>query len=110
MRESALRGFWVTTGVPFGYRKVYVPDGPKKRPKLEMDPPADTLVRRIFRMDLNGRTTLENTKTLNAEGIATPEGKTLAQDLGTPHPFQRDLHRRPDLGRDGQGQRVSRPR
>ena len=36
MRESASRGFWVTTGVPFGYKKVYVQDGPKKRPKLEL--------------------------------------------------------------------------
>ena len=75
MRESASRGFWLTTGVPFGYKKVYVQDGPKKRPKLELDPPVDALVRRIFRMALNGRTTLEITKTLNAEGIATPEGK-----------------------------------
>ena len=75
MREAASRGFWVTTGVPFGYRKVYVQDGPKKRPKLELDPPADALVRRIFTMALNGRTTLEITRDLNAEGIATPEGK-----------------------------------
>ena len=75
MRESASRGFWVTTGVPFGYEKVYVQDGPKKRPKLELDPPVHALLRRILRMALNGRTTLEITKTFNAEGIATPEGK-----------------------------------
>ena len=39
MREAASRGFWVTTYAPYGYRKVHVQDGAKKRPKLELDPP-----------------------------------------------------------------------
>ena len=38
MREAASRGFWVATNAPFGYRKVYVQDGPKRRPKLESRP------------------------------------------------------------------------
>ena len=38
MREAASRGFWVITYVPYGYRKVYVQDGAKKRPTLEPDP------------------------------------------------------------------------
>ena len=37
MRESASRGFWVTPNPPYGYRKVYVQDGPKRRPRLEMN-------------------------------------------------------------------------
>ena len=32
MREAASRGFWVASRVPYGYRKVYVQDGAKKRP------------------------------------------------------------------------------
>ena len=75
MREAALRGFWVTTYAPYGYRKVYVQDGPKKRPKLELDPPADAVARRIFDMVLQGSSILGVTKALNAEGVASPRGK-----------------------------------
>ena len=81
MREAASRGFWVTSYAPYapyapyGYRRVYVQDGPKKRPKLELDPPADAVVRRIFDMALQGKSILDITKTLNAEGIPTVNGK-----------------------------------
>ncbi|MCY4449958.1 MAG: recombinase family protein, partial [Chloroflexi bacterium] len=44
MRESASRGFWMPTLAPYGYRKVHVQDGVKKRPKLELKPPADAVV------------------------------------------------------------------
>ena len=75
MREAATRGFWMTTYAPYGYRRVYVQDGIKKRPKLELNPPADAVVRRIFDMVLQGRSILDVTKTLNAEGIPTTNGK-----------------------------------
>ena len=75
MREAASRGFWMTTYAPYGYRRVYVQDGVKKRPKLELNPPADAVVRRIFDMVLQGRSILDVTKTLNAEGIPTTNGK-----------------------------------
>ena len=75
MREAATRGFWMTTYAPYGYKRVYVQDGVKKRPKLELDPPADAVVRRIFDMVLQGRSILDVTKTLNAEGIPTTNGK-----------------------------------
>ena len=74
MREAASRGFWISTYSPYGYRKVQVQDGAKKRPKLELDPPADGVVRRIFQMALLGTSTLDVTKTLNREGIASPQG------------------------------------
>ena len=74
MREAASRGFWISTYSPYGYRKVPVQDGAKKRPKLELDPPADGVVRRIFQMALLGTSTLDITKTLNKEGIASPQG------------------------------------
>ena len=75
MREAASRGFWMTTYAPYGYRRVYVQDGIKKRPKLELDPPADAVVRRVFDMVLQGKSILDVTKTLNAEGIPTTNGK-----------------------------------
>ena len=75
MREAATRGFWMTTYAPYGYKRVYVQDGPKKRPKLELNPPADAVVRRIFDMVLQGRSILDVTKTLNAEGIPTTNGR-----------------------------------
>ena len=75
MREAASRGFWVTTYAPYGYKKVYVQDGPKKRPRLELNPPADKVVRQIFQLVLKGKTILDVTKTLNAEGVLTTNGK-----------------------------------
>ena len=75
MREAASRGFWVTSYAPYGYKRVYVQDGPKKRPTLELNPPADAVVRRIFDMALQGKSILDVTKTLNAEGIPTTNGK-----------------------------------
>ena len=47
----------------------------KKRPKLELDPPADAVARRIFDMVLQGSSILDVTKALNAEGVASPRGK-----------------------------------
>ena len=65
----------MTTYAPYGYKRVYVQDGIKKRPKLELNPPADAVVRRIFDMVLQGKSILDVTKTLNAEGIPTTNGK-----------------------------------
>ena len=75
MREAASRGFWMTTNAPYGYKRVYVQDGAKKRPRLELNPPHDAVVRRIFDLTLQGRTSLDIIKTLNAEGIPSPKGK-----------------------------------
>ena len=49
--------------------------GAAKRPKLELNPPADAVVRRVFDMVLQGKSILDVTKTLNAEGIPTTNGK-----------------------------------
>ena len=76
MREAASRGFWMSAHAPFGYRRVMVQDGTKKRPKLELDEAAAPIVRRIFDMALKGRGTMEIAKTLNSEGIPSPRGKT----------------------------------
>ena len=75
MREAASRGFWMTASAPYGYQRVYVQDGAKKRPRLELNPPHDAVVRRIFDLTLQGRTSLDILKTFNSEGIPSPSGK-----------------------------------
>ena len=40
MREAASRGFWIASRTPYGYNRVMVQDGAKKRPTLEPDPDA----------------------------------------------------------------------
>ncbi len=75
MREAASRGFWMGTNAPFGYRKVHVEDGAKSRPKLEPNPPEDAVVKRMFDMALQGMSSLDIAKALNAEGVATARGK-----------------------------------
>ena len=74
MREAASRGFWVASYAPFGYNRVMVQDGPKKRPKLEPDPGSFEVVRRIFDMAEAGKSTLDIARTLNDEGIASRRG------------------------------------
>ena len=76
LRESASRGFWVAPVPPHGYRKVAVEDGASKRQKLELNPPADAVMRRIFEMALKGESVLDIARTLNAEGIPTARGKS----------------------------------
>ena len=75
MREAASRGFWVASRVPYGYRKLMVQDGAKKRPTLEPDPSTAPVVERIFGMAESGRGILDITRTLNDEGIANPTGR-----------------------------------
>ena len=75
MREAASRGFWVASRVPYGYRKLMVQDGAKKRPTLEPDPATAPVVKRIFGMAESGRGILDITRTLNDEGIANPTGR-----------------------------------
>ena len=75
MREAASRGFWMTSYPPYGYKKVHVQDGAKTRPRLELNPPSDAVVRRIFDMVLHGKSILDVTRVLNAEGIPTTNGK-----------------------------------
>ena len=74
MREAASRGFWMSSGAPFGYNRVMVQDGPKKRPKLEPDPDSSLIARRIFDMSEAGKSTLDIARTLNDEGISSPRG------------------------------------
>ena len=59
----------------YGYARVMVQDGAKKRPTLEPDPATAPVVERIFSMAESGRGILDITQTLNSEGIANPTGR-----------------------------------
>ena len=50
MREAASRGFWVASSTPYGYSRVMVQDGFKKRGKLEPNQTTAPVVTRIFDM------------------------------------------------------------
>ncbi len=75
MREAASRGFWVASRTPYGYNRVMVQDGAKKRPTLEIDPDTSPVVKRIFDMAEAATGMTEITRTLNSEGIASATGK-----------------------------------
>ena len=75
MREAASRGFWIASREPYGYNRIMVQDGAKKRPTLEPDPDASRIVRRIFDMAEAASGMLSIARTLNDEGIASPAGK-----------------------------------
>ena len=88
-----------------GYRKVYVQDGVKTRPKLEPDPPADAVVKRIFDMALQGKSSLDITKALNAEGVASPKGKQWLKSTVHTTLNNEAYNRRRRLGCHRQGRR-----
>ena len=75
MREAASRGFWIGSRTPYGYKRVMVQDGAKKRPKLEPDLDTSPVVERIFNMAEAGTGMLHIACTLNDESIASPAGK-----------------------------------
>ncbi len=75
MREAASRGFWVASRTPYGYNRVMVQDGAKKRPTLEPDSDASQIVKRIFDMAEAGTGMLKVAQALNDEGIPSPAGK-----------------------------------
>lgn len=76
MRESASRGFYLSSRAPYGYRKVKVRDGDKERPRLEPEPNQAQVVVSIFNGVLQGKGLKEIIKELNRSGIAGPRGKS----------------------------------
>jgi len=80
MRESASRGFYPGSPVPYGYRRVKVQDGDTQRTKLEPDPALAPIVQRMFRECISGNGLVEIARSLNSDGLTTstsrPWGKT----------------------------------
>jgi len=75
MREAASRGFWITGSAPYGYRKIMVQDGAKKRVKLELEEIGAQVVKRIFKLAELGSGMTDIARELNDEGISSPKGK-----------------------------------
>ena len=75
MRESASRGFYVSSYAPYGYRKVKVKDGIRERHKLGVEADQAQVVGRIFMEIIDGKGLLEIAKLLNREGLMGPRGK-----------------------------------
>ena len=55
MCDAALRGFWMTSRAPYGYRKVMVQDGAKSVPSWSATPPYGWLELRGAFAFRNGR-------------------------------------------------------
>lgn len=67
MRLRAKRGDCLSTYAPYGYRK-----DPDKKNHLVIDPPAAEIVRRVFQMAADGRSTVQIAQALNRECVPTP--------------------------------------
>jgi site-specific DNA recombinase len=75
MRESAARGFYLSSRPPYGYRKMKVADGNKERTKLEPLLDKASIVAAAFNDALNGKGLIEMVRELNSKGIPGPRGK-----------------------------------
>lgn len=75
MRESAERGFYLSSKSPYGYRKVRVHDGNKERTKLEIEIDQAAIVKSSFDSILSGKGLIQIVQDLNSRGIPGPKGK-----------------------------------
>lgn len=76
MRESASRGFYISSYAPYGYRKVKIRDGSKERTTLEPETVQSQVVLRVYKEALESKGLVEIAKVLNNEGIIGPRGKS----------------------------------
>ena len=105
MREAASRGFWMTSYAPYGYRRVYVQDGPKKRPTLELNPPLRRRGPAHLRHGATGKEHPRRDQDPQRRGHTHHQRQEVAQDHHPHHARQRSLHRRGGLGSQRQGRR-----
>ena len=83
LRRAAQQGYWVSSRVPYGYRKVAAGDSGRRRWKLEIAPEAAVVVREMYRRVRQGTLPQTIVSELNDAGVASPSGGmwTLAQVL-----------------------------
>ncbi len=75
MKENISRGFYNGGFAPLGYKRVKMKIGMAEKTKLAPDENETQVIKRIFRMAVDGKGGKEITKTLNAEGVRTRLGK-----------------------------------
>ncbi|MBI4283551.1 MAG: recombinase family protein [Chloroflexi bacterium] len=75
MKENASRGFHNGGYTPFGYKKVKVMVGAVEKSRLAPEEGEAPVVRRVFRMAVEGSGGKEVAKALNADGLRTRTGK-----------------------------------
>ena len=107
LREAASRGFWITPNTPYGYRKVHVQDGAKKRPKLEIEPGSAPVRTAHVQNGRVGKEHPRHRQDLQRRGNREPGREAMVEDGRPQHAEQRDLHGDARLGRHGEGQGPS---
>jgi site-specific DNA recombinase len=75
MRESASRGFYLSSRPPYGFRKIKLRDGLKEHTKLEIDESQSRVIASTFDEVIDGKGLIEIVKGLNSRGISGPKGK-----------------------------------
>jgi hypothetical protein len=75
MRESASRGFYLSSRPPYGYRKIRVRDGLKEHTKLEIDESRSHIIASAYDEVISGKGLIEIVKDLNFREISGPKGK-----------------------------------
>ena len=75
MRESASRGFYLSSRPPYGYRKIKVIEGLKEHTRLEIDEAQSQVIASIFDEVIIGKGLIGIVKGLNSRGISGPTGK-----------------------------------
>ena len=79
------RGVPLTTNVPFGYRK-----GPEDRTKWIVDEAAALVVKRIFKLCMEGRGPMQIAKLLQAEKVLNPTSYKRREGIKSPSPETAD--------------------
>ena len=76
LRQAAEEGYWVVARAPYGYRKVEVNDGGRRRSKLEIDPETAEVVRAMYDRAVQGASLQAIVTELNDNGVSSPSGGT----------------------------------
>ena len=79
------RGIPLTTNVPFGYRK-----DPKDKAKWVVDEAAAMVIKRIFKLSMEGRGPMQIAKLLREEKVLNPTSYKRREGINTPSPETTD--------------------
>lgn len=75
MRENLLRGYWNGGNIPYGYENEFVVSGKNRKKTLKIVPAEAEVVRKVYRLCLEGYGFKEIVKKLNGEDLLRRSGK-----------------------------------